>query len=305
MTASPTIDVSVTVCTHRRAALLAACLESLETQANPYGAVEILVIDNCADGSAEPVVRNAQAAFARRGIPLRHVVEPRPGVAHARNRSLEEARHPIIAYIDDDERATPGWLARLLAPFAELGPAVDIVAGEVEPDFAGTPRPDWLTDELVPLLSCRWGWGGQPRYLKPHEWFGEGNCAFRRALLAGRGFNTALGRREGSLMSNEGIAFTRARQDGAAAYCVPQAVVFHHVHPERLEKKWLLRRMFFQGLSDVVANREIGRTATIQPLNINLQAVARLDIGAMPHEDFRSLLTVYYASGYAHGVNMY
>lgn len=298
------IDVSVVVCTHRRPALLAACLASLEVQDNPFGTWDLLVIDNDPDRAAGPVVRAAAAAFARRGVELRHEHEPRPGVAHARNRSLAAARHPIIAYIDDDERASGGWLSRLIAPFQEQGAAVDMVAGEVEPDFAGAEPPVWLTGDVIQLLSCRWRWSDEPRFLKPQEWFGEGNCAFRRALLAGRGFNTALGRQDGTLMTNEGIVFTKLRKEGATAWWEPRAVTFHHVHPERLTRRWMLRRQFYQGYSDVIANREVGRDYAIPSVPMNLQALAALDVDAMPNADFPGLLKVYYVAGYAFGRHM-
>ncbi|NYZ12295.1 glycosyltransferase [Azospirillum sp. RWY-5-1] len=298
------IDVSVAVCTHRRPALLAACLASLEGQDNPFGRRDILVIDNDPDRGAEPVTRAAAPAFRRRGVELRYEHEPRPGVAHARNRSLVAARHPIIAYIDDDERAAPGWLARLIAPFHEQGEAIDIVAGEVEPDFADVEPPDWLTGDVVQLLSCRWRWSDQPRLLRPQEWFGEGNCAFRRALLADRGFNPALGRRAESLMTNEGIVFSKLRQEGATAWWEPRAVTFHHVHPERLTRRWMLRRQFYQGYSDVIANREIGRDYQIPSVPMDLQALGALDVEGMPNTDFPSLLKVYYVAGYAFGRHM-
>lgn len=299
-----TLDVSVVVCTHRRPALLAACLASLEEQDNPFGGLEFLVVDNDPERAAEPVVRAAAAMFGRRGVDLRYEQEPRPGVAHARNRSLEAARHPIIAYIDDDERAAPGWLARLIAPFHEQGTAIDMVAGEVEPDFAGVEPPDWLTGNVIQLLSCRWRWSDEPRFLKPQEWFGEGNCAFRRALLAGRGFNTTLGRQDGSLMTNEGIVFTKLRREGAAAWWEPRAVTFHHIHPERLTRRWMLRRQFFQGYSDVIANREVGRDYIIPSVPMNLKALAAIDVESMPNADFPGLLKVYYVAGYAFGRHM-
>lgn len=303
-TLSETVDVSIVVCTFRRPALLAACLASLETQENPYGATEILVIDNCPDASAAAVVQGAAAGFERRGVALRHVAEARTGVAHARNRSLAEARHPVIAFIDDDEHAAPGWLRLLLRPFAELGARVDIVAGEVEPDFAGQARPDWLTDDYLHALSCRWGWDTAPRFLKPNEWFGEGNCAFRKALFAGRGFNVALGRRDGALSSSEGVIFQKLRQEGARAYYEPRAVAFHHIHRERMERKWLLRRMFNHGMSDVIACRDVGGHVDIGAVGINLKALVEMDVEGLDSRDFHGLMKIYYFAGYAFGSHM-
>lgn len=76
-------------------------------------------------------------------------MEGNPGVSFARNRGVLEAVGALIAFIDDDERACDGWLERLLEPFHRLGNAVDIVAGEVEPDFGALARPDWLADDMM------------------------------------------------------------------------------------------------------------------------------------------------------------
>src|SRR3546814_11320321 len=68
-------------------------------------------------------------------------------------------------------------------------------------------RPDWLTDNLLQVYSCRWGWDTEARFLEPREWFGEGNCAVRATLFAGRSFDTGLGRSGASLMGGDGGLF--------------------------------------------------------------------------------------------------
>ncbi|RIJ43461.1 glycosyltransferase, partial [Maribellus luteus] len=47
--------------------------------------------------------------------------EPEPGVANARNAALAVAKGAMIAFLDDDEEAPPGWLAALIAAQARLG----------------------------------------------------------------------------------------------------------------------------------------------------------------------------------------
>lgn len=108
---------------------------------------------------------------------------------------------------------------------------MDIVAGEVEPDFGALARPDWLADDTMHFFSCRWGWDSEPRFLREAEWFGEGNCAFRKRLMAGRAFPADLGRKGDGLMTNEGIVFMEMRSAGAATYHVPAAPVSHLIHP--------------------------------------------------------------------------
>src|SRR5690606_18703218 len=147
---------------------------------------EVIVIDNSEAEPATAVVADRVEGFAAAGMTLCRVTEHREGVSHARNRGVAEAAGDVIVFIDDDERAQPGWLEALLAPFMEPGLGVDMVGGEVDPDFGSARRPAWLTDNLLQVYSCRWGWDTEARFLKPREWFGEGNCAVRAALFAGR-----------------------------------------------------------------------------------------------------------------------
>ncbi|CAO3459305.1 Glycosyl transferase, group 2 family protein [Azospirillum largimobile] len=301
------IAASIVICTHRRPELLGACLDSLVGQrvggGSPGFVHEILVIDNSALAEGRPVVESRQAAFALRGVPLRHVLEEHHGVSFARNRGVAEAAGALIVFIDDDERACNGWLEALVKPFAD--PGVDMVAGEVDPDFGVHPRPDWLTDDLLHVFSCRWGWDTESRFLKPGEWFGEGNCAFRKRLLDGQGFPTDLGRSGDGLMSSEGMLFTALRAAGATAYYVPGARVSHCIHPDRLDRAWVLRRMFFQGISDYIAHRRYGLSKLPQDFSLSLGKLVALDVQMLDPASLRAIADLYYQLGYAAASNMY
>jgi glycosyltransferase involved in cell wall biosynthesis len=309
---SPEIGVSIVICTHRRPELLDACLDSLIGQrvgggspdADHRTAHEILVIDNSALAEGRPVVERRQAAFALRGVPLRYILEERPGVSFARNRGVAEAAGALIVFIDDDERACEGWLERLVGPFHRLGDAVDIVAGEVEPDFGAVPRPDWLADDMLHFFSCRWGWDSESRFLREKEWFGEGNCAFRKRLMDGRAFPTGLGRKGDGLLTNEGIVFNEIRAAGAAAYYVPSAAVFHFIHPDRLSRRWMMRRMFYQGVSNRLTQRQYGLPEQRWDFNVNLAKLADLDVESLEGESLRAVIRLYYQLGYASASGM-
>ncbi|WP_372400658.1 glycosyltransferase family A protein (plasmid) [Azospirillum sp. HJ39] len=305
---SPEIAASVVICTHRRPGLLDACLGSLIGQRVPgdAGTVthEILVIDNSTLAEGRPVAEGWQAAFDRQGVPLRYILEEQPGVGFARNRGVAEAAGALIAFIDDDERACDGWLERLLDPFHRLGDAVDIVAGEVEPDFGELSRPAWLADDLLHFFSCRWGWDSDSRFLHEKEWFGEGNCAFRKRLLNGRSFPTDLGRKGDGLLSNEGVVFLELRAAGAATYYVPSATVSHFIHPERLSRRWVMRRMFYNGVSDRLTQRRYGMAEQRWDFNVNLAKLADLDVESLEGEGLRAVIRLYYQLGYASASGM-
>jgi len=68
-------------------------------------------------------------------------VERRRGIPFARNRCVEAAAGADwVAFLDDDEEPSPGWLAELLRVQASFD--ADVVTGPVVPRFAADP-PGW------------------------------------------------------------------------------------------------------------------------------------------------------------------
>jgi hypothetical protein len=105
--------VAVLIPTMRRPESLARALRSVFAQAGvEERLVEIVVVDNDPEASARKTVEALKTASP---WPVVYVHEPRPGVATARNTGLRATSAPLIAFLDDDEAATPHWLAGLLA----------------------------------------------------------------------------------------------------------------------------------------------------------------------------------------------
>ena len=135
-------DVAVIVPTLRRPESLERALRSLFTQTGVADRVSaIVVVDNDPVGSAAGTV---EALLPQSPWPLTYVHAPRPGVATARNAGLAATDAPLIAFLDDDEAASPGWLAALLKARETTG--ADAVFGPITgqaPDAAAWLKP-WL-----------------------------------------------------------------------------------------------------------------------------------------------------------------
>lgn len=72
--------------------------------------VEFISVDNDPSGSALSTLSD----LARESpIPLRFAHEPNAGVSNARNAAMTLARGDLIAFLDDDQEALPGWLRAL------------------------------------------------------------------------------------------------------------------------------------------------------------------------------------------------
>lgn len=122
---TPRAAVSVIVASRRRPDDLALCLAGLAAQDHP--AFEVIVVGD------EP------ARAAARGRPVRFIAFDAPNLSEARNLGLREAAGEIVAFIDDDAVALPGWLRALTEPFSR--PEVAGAGGRVL--TRGWRRPDW------------------------------------------------------------------------------------------------------------------------------------------------------------------
>lgn len=244
-----TPELSAAICTHRRYHLLDGAIASLLPQAG--AAVEVLVVDNSpgAPGSAE--------ARARHEGGVRWIEEPLAGLSRARNAAIAAARAPVLAFLDDDARAAPGWAAGFLAGFARLGPAVACLGGRVRLSYA-SPPPPWLDRRLESFLSAL-DWGEETRPLAPGEWVAGASVAYRtEALRQAGGFSTALGRSGAalSLLSNDETELSeRLAARGLLTGYTPLAEAEHLVDPSRLTQAWFRRRIAWQAVSDLLAGR--------------------------------------------------
>jgi GT2 family glycosyltransferase len=116
-------SVTAAVCTRGRPDELRRALASLLAQSPPVS--EVLVVDNAPPGDD---VRD----LVRREFPaVRYVREPVAGLDFARNRALSEATREILAFLDDDAVAHPGWSAALAEVFAS-SPRIAVCTGRVE-----------------------------------------------------------------------------------------------------------------------------------------------------------------------------
>jgi len=118
---------------------VADALNSLLAQGFPD--LEVIVVD---DGSRD---RGAEIAAGFPGV--RVLRQEHQGVAVARNRAIEMARGDLLAFLDHDDRWTPGKLARqvpYLLAHPELGFTVAQQQAFVE---AGFPTPGWMRPEHV------------------------------------------------------------------------------------------------------------------------------------------------------------
>lgn len=241
--------ITVFICTHNRADLLANVLASLNAAKRPQQPVELLVIaNNCSDGTAALLTDYAAAPGTR--LPLRWIAEPTPGKSHALNRGIPAVRTELVAFVDDDHRIDDDYLVEIERA-AETHPDIDIFCGRILPDWTGD-EPQWVHDEgpyrIYPLPVPRYDLGPEGKPVNEDEGPvpGGGNLVVRRRVfdLAGR-FSTELGPHGHDLGGGEDSEYViRALRRGATLRYWPAIVQYHYVDLERLTLSYIVRKGF-------------------------------------------------------------
>lgn len=242
------MTITVILCTYNRCDSLARALNSAVASTLPPSVEwEILVVDNNSNDQTSEVV----ASFCRR-YPnrFRYVFEPEPGLSNARNAGIQQSRGNILAFMDDDVTVEPTWLQNLTAALHNGDWAG--AGGRILPEQTFS-LPRWLSCEgryaLAPLAMFDLGTEAGQLAEAP---FGA-NMAFRKKMFEKYGgFRTDLGRRPGSMMSNEDTEFAgRLLAGGEPLRYEPSAVVYHPVPENRLQKQYFLAWSFDKGRSDI------------------------------------------------------
>jgi glycosyltransferase involved in cell wall biosynthesis len=146
------LGVSVVICCHNSAQLLPPTLEHLKAQRTPRNLRwEIIVIDNA---STDHTASTARACWSSEyPAPLRVVSEPQLGLAHARERGFREAEYEIVAFVDDDNWVSDGWIAAVSDAITS-DPRIGGVGSLIYPQFESAPPP-WWCEIRVSLYALR------------------------------------------------------------------------------------------------------------------------------------------------------
>ena len=83
-------------------------------------------------------------------------------------------------------------------------------------------------------------------------------------LLAAGGFGTKVGRQGDILLSDEEVQLAwRLQNEGQSARYDSRIVVYHHIQRLRLTPAWLLKRLYWQGVSTVISRRLLGHPGEV------------------------------------------
>jgi len=238
-------------------------LDQIEESALP---IDVLVVDNDADASARGVVD----ALADRGV--RHVVEPAPGIAAARNRAIAESSdRDVLIFIDDDEEPRAGWLIALLATYRSSGAAA--VVGPVVSEFDGAVDP-WIAAGGF-FERRRLPTGTTVQAAATNNLLLD----LRKIRALGLSFDERFG-----LSGGSDTLFTRTLTSaGQSIIWCDQAIVVDHVSQARATREWVTKRAMRYGNSwsrTSVALSASRMSAILARVEMSGRGVVRIVAGA-------------------------
>ncbi len=239
-------DLCVCICTHNGGAAIGGCLESIGGQTLNRRRWGVLVID---DGSTDDTVEVVKRWHRENAsLDVKIVGQPPAGLSVARNRGMEVADSPIVAFIDDDARASAGWLEGLVAAF-ERFPTAGAVGGSVAVRWECS-KPGWWHDDLDEVFN-RYRPGDEPKWVEyPLLPYGCNFAVRRDAARSLGGFRSDLGRQGGTLIGGEETdLMLRMIGNGLGVAYWPDARVEHLALPQRLSRGYILRRAWSHGRS--------------------------------------------------------
>ncbi len=222
--------ITICICTYKRPHMLQRLLNSLAMQ-ETAGLLEysVVVVDNDREESAKTTAASAP-------LPVDYHVEPRQGIALARNKAVENATGDYVAFIDDDEFPVQNWLMLLLKTLREH--SADGVLGPVNPHY-DEAAPEWVIrgkfyerPELPTGVQLAWPQCRTGNVLLRRQLFEENQPAFRPEFQSGE----------------DQDFFRRMIEKGHRFVWCSEAIAYEVVPPIRWTRGFLVRRAMQRGV---------------------------------------------------------
>ncbi|HEY8578080.1 MAG TPA: glycosyltransferase family 2 protein [Devosia sp.] len=218
-------SIDICICTFRRS-FLRQTLGSIALLDAGKHTIRVVIADNDHEPSALAFVEEMRAQVP---FPIQYVHAPAANICVARNACLDHAEGDFVAFVDDDEVVTPGWLTALVDNAEASGAAA--VLGPVRAIYR-PDAPKWMRHgdfhSTMPVFV-----GGAIRTGYTCNVLIRWSPPFRSLR-----FDLALGRSGGE----DTAFFYQLTALGGRIDFAPDALVQEPVPAERASMDWLVRR---------------------------------------------------------------
>lgn len=295
------MKVTVAICTHNRAKDTGEAIESVLAQSFEREQIEIVVIDNRSTDNTADVVKELARLH---GPQVRYILENKLGLSVARNLAIREANGEYILFLDDDALASRHWVQHIVDVF-ESDAAIGCVGGRIDPIWEAA-EPDWIPEEHRSVFTILDYSDEVKEMPAPSIPYGA-NVAFRTSVFRHiEPFREDLGRVGNNLLSSEESELIARLRGSYKVFYTPFASVQHKVAKERTTKKWFLKRIFWQGVSDAVKRQDRSVIAVVKHSVRMLQAIGTSLLSIFHFKRFiRQVVKICYRNGSLVGILRY
>jgi len=248
------IDFTVAICTYNGEKRLPAVLDRLRSQINTEQiSWEIVVIDNNSTDNTAKLIQEYQVNWPQ-AYPIKYYFEPAQGLAFARQRTFQEANGTLVGFLDDDNLATPNWVAEAYA-FGQAHPKAGAYGSKISGEFEVEPPENF--GRISPFLAIG---GGTKAICYTSSNY---KYSYKKVLPPGAGLVIRKqawvesvperlifqGRVGESLVAAEDIeALLHIRRAGWEIWYNPEMHIYHQIQKQRLEKEYLMKLLRSIGL---------------------------------------------------------
>jgi len=221
---------------------LSNLVKSLLSTPNEEFIGEIIIVDN----GNSLAVDELESVNER----IKVVSEMKIGLNYARNTGVISANFNIVAFIDDDITVSTNWASGIIDGHSNDG--IFCVGGAVLVNKKDSVKyPSWFSDYFLRFLFPPI-FPKQAGIIYPPYFLIGANMSFKKQAFDKFGlFDTELDRKGKNLLSNGDIEFIMRIPIDKVWY-EPQAVVFEKISEKRLTRRFMMRRLFWQGISDYI-----------------------------------------------------
>jgi glycosyltransferase involved in cell wall biosynthesis len=282
--------VSIVICSHNRSVDVSECVEALMPQIRAEA--EVILVDSASDPKNEAEM--AKLAMLYPAVNLTRVGQP--GLSLARNRGVHLAAGDWVVFLDDDAVPFPDWLDKLLATVTAASLTQAVIGGGIYPRWPANMNGEHLGKRWKMFLSL--AEADRPGSVTEGYTVNGANYAIRRSVLLDiGGFSEKLGRVGSSLISGDDCLVTnRVLDAGLGASFDPAFKVYHKISRERLKISWILRRTFWEGISEIriFRSRDLPLPRHLRPIKLlaSLPVLLLLSIVRFQNHDYKIRLAM-------------
>jgi glycosyltransferase involved in cell wall biosynthesis len=247
--------LSIVICTYKhqdRFSGLKKTILSFSKKENNDLIFEIIVVDN-----GKSLSESEKNDLLNLNSKIVFVIENRIGLSIARHTGIEKSSGDIIAFTDDDVWVTTYWSENILNIYNNS--QVLCAGGEVKmTNIDIIKEKKWISDYFMRFLFPTTFPNETGQILAPYFLIGA-NMSFRKTTFQEYGlFDERLGRVRNKLLSSEDTEMI-CRLPKENVFFVKNAQVLGKLDEKRLTKRYMLKRLFWQGYSDYIFVQSVGQ----------------------------------------------